>query len=48
MPKFYFGRIDRGKLTIDDVPEKWKSAVQALIDEASKDEEPAVSEEVPQ
>lgn len=32
MAKFYAGRIKRGKLDIDDVPEKWRDQVQALID----------------
>lgn len=31
MAKFYYGRIKRGKLTIDDVPEKWRDQVQALL-----------------
>ena len=32
MAKFYYGRIKRGKLTIDDVPEKWRDQVQKLLD----------------
>ena len=32
MAKFYYGRIQRGKLTIEQVPEKWRAEVQALID----------------
>lgn len=32
MAKFYAGRIKRGKLTIEDVPEKWRDQVQALLD----------------
>lgn len=31
MAKFYYGRIKRGKLTIGDVPEKWRDQVQALL-----------------
>lgn len=31
MAKFYFGRIKRGKLTIEDVPERWRDQVQALL-----------------
>lgn len=32
MAKYYYGRIKRGKLTIEEVPEKWREAVQALMD----------------
>ena len=32
MAKFYYGRIKRGKLAIDDVPERWRDQVQALLD----------------
>ncbi len=32
MAKYYYGRITRGKLTIEEVPAKWREAVQALID----------------
>lgn len=32
MAKFYCGRIKRGKMTIDKVPEKWRSEVQNMID----------------
>ena len=32
MAKFYYGRIKRGKLTIEEVPEKWRSEVQNMID----------------
>ena len=32
MAKFYHGRITRGKATIEDVPEKWREAVQAMLD----------------
>lgn len=32
MAKFYYGRIKRGKLAIDDVPERWRGQVQALLD----------------
>ena len=31
MAKFYYGRIKRGKLAIEDVPERWRDHVQALI-----------------
>lgn len=31
MARFYAGRIKRGKLTIEDVPEKWRDEVRALL-----------------
>ena len=38
MANFYFGRIKRGKLTIEEVPAKWREAVQALLDADATDE----------
>lgn len=32
MVKIYYKKIKTGQLTIDDVPERWKEAVQALLD----------------
>lgn len=32
MVNYYVGRIKRGKLTIDDVPAKWRDDVQELLD----------------
>lgn len=32
MAKLYYKKIKAGEMTIDDVPEKWKAAVQALLD----------------
>lgn len=32
MATFYAGQIKRGKMTIDEVPEKWREATQALLD----------------
>lgn len=32
MVNYYVGRIKRGKLTIDDVPAKWRDEVQAVLD----------------
>lgn len=32
MARFYYGRIKRGKLTIKEVPERWRDQVQALLD----------------
>lgn len=31
MVNYYVGRIKRGKLTINDVPEKWRNAVAAAL-----------------
>ena len=33
MAKIYYNRIKAGIMTIDDVPQRWKAAVQALLDE---------------
>lgn len=32
MAKLYYKKIKAGEMTIDDVPEKWKAAAQALLD----------------
>ena len=32
MAKIYYKRIKDGVITIDDVPDRWKAAVQALLD----------------
>lgn len=32
MAKIYYNLIKRGVKTIDDVPIKWKEAVQAMLD----------------
>lgn len=33
MAKIYYKRIKAGIMTIDDVPERWREAVQALLDD---------------
>jgi Zn-dependent M32 family carboxypeptidase len=33
MAKIYYRRIIAGEMTIEDVPERWKAEVQALLDE---------------
>lgn len=33
MAKIYYKRIKAGIMTIDDVPARWRSAVQELLDE---------------
>lgn len=33
MVNYYVGRIKRGKLAISDVPEKWRDAVAAALNE---------------
>lgn len=38
MAKFYYTRILLGKMTIDDVPEKWRSAVRELLGGSVEDE----------
>lgn len=32
MAKIYYKRIKSGIMTINEVPERWKAAVQALLD----------------
>ena len=32
MAKIYYRRIVAGKMTIEDVPERWREEVQALLD----------------
>ena len=32
MAKIYYRKIKREEITIDDVPERWRAQVQALID----------------
>lgn len=32
MVKFYVNRIQNGKLTIDQVPNRWREAVQEALD----------------
>lgn len=33
MAKIYFNRIKAGVMTIDEVPARWRSAVQKMLDE---------------
>ena len=33
MAKIFYNRIKAGIMTIDDVPQRWRAAVQALLDE---------------
>lgn len=37
MAKIYYLRIKAGKMTIDAVPERWRDAVQTLLDAETKD-----------
>ncbi len=32
MAKIYYKKIKKGEMTIEEVPEHWRAAVQALID----------------
>lgn len=32
MAKIYYRKIKAGQMTIDEVPDHWKEAVQALLD----------------
>lgn len=33
MVKIYYRRIKAGTMTIEEVPERWRAAVQAMLDE---------------
>lgn len=33
MAKIYYNRIKAGIMTLDDVPARWRAAVEALLDE---------------
>ena len=33
MAKIYYRKIKAGEMTIDEVPERWREAVQKLLDE---------------
>jgi hypothetical protein len=33
MAKIYYRRIKEGTMTIEEVPERWRGEVQALLDE---------------
>ncbi len=33
MAKIYFNRIKAGVMTIDEVPARWRAAVQKMLDE---------------
>lgn len=33
MAKIYYRKIKAGEMTIDEVPERWRGAVQRLLDE---------------
>lgn len=42
MAKIYYNRIKAGLMTIEDVPARWRAAVQAMLD---SDEDEAEDEE---
>lgn len=37
--EMFFRAVNKGKRTIDSVPERWRKEVQALLDDASRKEE---------
>lgn len=39
MAKVYYRKIKSGAMTLDDVPDRWKAAVQALLDAENLDDE---------
>ena len=36
MTKIYYRRIKQGRMTIEDVPTRWREAVQELLDADNK------------
>ena len=36
MAKIYYRRIKQGRMTIEDVPTRWREAVQELLDADNK------------
>ena len=38
MAKIYYRKIKAGEMTIDQVPERWRAAVQVLLDEDEEEE----------
>ena len=32
MAKIYYRKIKRGEMTVDEVPERWRAQVRALLD----------------
>ncbi len=38
MAKIYYRKIKAGEMTIDQVPERWRAAVQELLDEDEEEE----------
>ena len=36
MAKIYYRRIKQGRMTIEDVPTRWREAVQELLDAQQK------------
>ena len=37
MARIYYNRIMAGIMTIDEVPERWKKAVQKMLDEDNQE-----------
>lgn len=38
MVKFYINRIQKGKLTLEEVPERWRADVEAELKKLSEEE----------
>ncbi len=36
MPRFYKVRIELGKMTLEEVPERWREATRKLLEEDEK------------
>lgn len=44
MAKLYYNMVKKGKMTIDEVPEKWRAEVQRMLDEDTAKEAAADKE----
>ena len=44
MAKIYYRRIIAGLMTIDEVPARWREAVQKMLDEDKAKQEPEQAE----
>lgn len=44
MAKLYYNMVKKGKMTIDEVPEKWRAEVQRMLDEDTAKEAAAAKE----
>lgn len=44
MAKIYYNRIKAGIMTIEEVPARWRAAVQKMLDDDGEPEQPEIEE----